>query len=203
MSLRSGAGVIEGVSPRHTSTPRDTGATLDVDAVAHLVVVADDPPAAERLAQTWVDRGRPGAFEVLLAGEAPALPDGVVCRCVRERDELERLVRDRLAAARVGLRLYVLGPESFVRRVAVIAAAAGLDDDEMLAEIRGSLARRVWCAHCKVVTEPVTRDPVECAGCRRSLTVYHHFSRRLGAFMGFQADAELAGELPEASDRWP
>ena len=62
--------------------------------------------------------------------------------------------------------------------------------------VQGSRARRVWCAHCKAVTEGATHDLVECVGCRRSLTVYHHFSRRLGAFMGFQADAEVAGELP-------
>ncbi len=102
----------------------------------------------------------------------------------------------------MGLRLYVVGPEGFVRRVVVAAAAAGLDDDEVLVEVRGSLARRVWCAQCKAVTEHVTRDLVECDGCGRSLTVYHHFSRRLGAFMGFQADAELAGELPEVRELW-
>lgn len=197
------AQVIEGVSPHHTSTPRDGGTALVSGAVGHLVVVADDTAAAERLARAWVDQGRPGSFELLLDGEPPGLSDGVVCRHVTQRDALERLVSERLAVATVGLRLYVVGPEPFVRRVVVAAAAAGLDDDEVLREVRGSRARRVWCAHCKVVTEDVTCDPVDCAGCGRSLIVYHHFSRRLGAFMGFQADAELAGELPEARERWP
>lgn len=203
MSQTSPAPVIEGVSQHHTSTPRDSGAVLVPGAVAHLVVVSGDTAAAERLARDWVDHGRSGGFEMLLDGEPPALPDGVACRCVGGPGALERLVSDHLAAASVGLRLYVLGPEGFVRRVAVAAAAAGLDGDEVFVEVHGSLARRVWCAHCKAVTERVTHDLVECAGCGRSLSVYHHFSRRLGAFMGFQADAELAGELPEVHERWP
>ncbi len=202
MSEMSEAPVIEGVSPLHTSTPRDGAAVLLSGAVAHLVVVAGDTAAAEGLARAWVDDGRRGSFELLLDGEPPALPDDVAWRRTGDRDALERLVRERLPRATVGLRLYVIGPEGFVRRLAVVAAAAGLDDDEVLAEVRGSHARRVWCAHCKAVTEHVTRDLVECEGCGRSLTVYHHFSRRLGAFMGFQADAEVAGELPEAHELW-
>ncbi len=202
MSQPSEARVIEGVSPRHTSAPRDSGVALVPGAVAHLAVVADDTPAAERLAGAWVDQGRPGSFELLLHGEPPALPERVACRRVSDLRALEPLMSERLAGATVGLRLYVVGPEGFVRRVVVAAAAAGLDDDEVLVEVCGSLARRVWCTHCKVVTEHVTRDLVECGGCRRSLTVYHHFSRRLGAFMGFQADAELSGELPEVRELW-
>ncbi len=203
MSQSSQARAIEGVSAHHTSTPRDSGAALAVGAVAHVVVIADDPRAAERLARAWVDAGRPGSFELLLNGGPPALPGNVACRYAADHDALERLAGERLSRASVGLRLYVVGPESFVRRVVVAAAAAGLADDEVLAEVQGSRARRVWCAHCKAVTEDVTHDLVACAGCGRSLTVYHHFSRRLGAFMGFQADAELAGELPEERERWP
>jgi hypothetical protein len=127
----------------------------------------------------------------------------VACQWLPDRPALERALSKRLAAATVGLRLYVVGPEAFVRRVAVAAAAAGLADDEMLVEVSGSRARRVWCAQCKTVTEDVTRDLVECAGCGRWLSVYHHFSRRLGAFMGCQADAELVGELPGVCERWP
>ncbi len=91
MSQLSEARVIEGVSPRHTSIPRDRGVALVPGAVVHLVVVADDSPAAERLAHAWVDLGRPGSFELLADGEPPALPDGVACRWVAQR-ELERLV---------------------------------------------------------------------------------------------------------------
>jgi hypothetical protein len=195
--------VIEGVSPIHTSTPRDRGAAIVPGALDHLVVVAGDASAATRLASEWADEGGPGSLAVLTDDEPPALPDGVACQWLPDRPALERAVSKRLAAATVGLRLYVVGPEAFVRRVVVAAAAAGLADDEMLVEVSGSRARRVWCAHCKAVTEGATLDLVPCAGCARSLTVYHHFSRRLGAFMGFQADAELAGELPEVCERWP
>jgi len=203
MSQPSQAQVIEGVSPRHTSTPRDSGLAFAPAGVAHVVVVAGDAPAAERLARAWAQAGRPGAFTLLLDGPPPPLPDGVSCESSAGPDALESAVRDRLSRASVGLRLYVAGPEGFVRRLAVAAATAGLADDEVLVEVRGSGARRVWCAHCKVVTEGATHDLVPCAGCGRSLTVYHHFSRRLGAFMGFQADAEVAGELPEVHERWP
>jgi len=203
MSQPSEAQVIEGVSPHHTSAPRDGSATLALGASAHLVVVADDPRPAERLAEAWVHAGRPGRFDVLLCGQPAALPVGAACERAADGPALEQLVDDRLDSAIVGLRVYVMGPEAFVRRVVVMAAAAGLADDETLVEVRGSRGRRVWCAHCKAVTEPVSHDLVECVGCGRSLVVYHHFSRRLGAFMGFQADAELAGDLPEVSERWP
>jgi len=203
MSQPSQAQVIEGVSLRHTSTPRDSGLALAPDAVTHLVAGAGEAPAAERLARAWAQAGRPGAFTLLLDRQPPPLPDGVSFQLVAGPDALEAAVRDRLSRASVGLRLYIAGPEGFVRRVAVAAAAAGLADDEVLVEVHGSGARRVWCAHCKVVTEGATHDLMPCAGCGRSLIVYHHFSRRLGAFMGFQADAEVAGELPEVHERWP
>jgi hypothetical protein len=203
VSQLSQAQLVEGVSQFHTSTPRDRGVAIVPGAVEHLVVLAGRTSAATRLAREWVDAGRPGSLAVVLDVEPPALADGVACRQLSDRGALERAVSERLAAATVGLRLYVVGPEAFVRRVVVAAAAAGLADDEVLAEVSGSRARRVWCAHCKVVTEGATHDLVHCAGCWRWLTVYHHFSRRLGAFMGFQADAELAGELPEVCERWP
>ncbi len=79
---------------------------------------------------------------------------------------------------------------------------AALEADEIHVEVTASTARRVWCTHCKTVTADVTTSIVACAGCGRTLEVYHHFSRRHGAYMGFQADAESPGELPEVETRW-
>ncbi len=60
----------------------------------------------------------------------------------------------------------------------------------------GSLARRVYCVHCRTATEDVRTNIVRCTGCERWLLVRDHYSRRLAAYMGVMADAEAPGELP-------
>ncbi len=56
----------------------------------------------------------------------------------------------------------------------------------------GDDLREVFCAHCRTVT--VADVPVGgetgCAGCGHRLAVYHHFSRRLHAYLGYRPDAE-------------
>src|SRR5208282_5422275 len=95
----SAAQGIEGVSTHHTSAPRDGSATLALGASAHLVVVADDPRPAERLAEAWVHAGRPGRFDVLLCGQPAALPVGAACERAADGPALEQLVDDRLDSA--------------------------------------------------------------------------------------------------------
>ncbi len=56
--------------------------------------------------------------------------------------------------------------------------------------------RRVFCNHCRTITEGVTTTIVACAGCQAQLLVRDHFSRRLNAFAGVQVDAEAPGEIP-------
>jgi hypothetical protein len=104
--------------------------------------------------------------------------------------------RDLLEHARMGLRLYVAGAESFIGRVLQVALAFNLNKDEIRAEELGSKARRVHCIHCRVVSEDVSTNITRCVGCHRWLMVRDHYSRRLAAYMGVMVDAEAPGERP-------
>lgn len=96
----------------------------------------------------------------------------------------------------MGTRLYVAGPESFIGLAMKIALEFNLNKDEIRAEECGTLARRVYCIHCRSTTENVRTNIVRCIGCERWLLVRDHYSRRLAAYMGVMADAEAPGELP-------
>jgi hypothetical protein len=104
--------------------------------------------------------------------------------------------RDILGRSLMGTRLYVAGPESFIGIVMKIALEFNLNKDEIRAEECGTLARRVYCIHCRGITENVRTNIVQCVGCERWLLVRDHYSRRLAAYMGVMADAEAPGELP-------
>jgi hypothetical protein len=96
----------------------------------------------------------------------------------------------------MGTRLYVAGPESFIGLAMQIALEFNLNKDEVRAEQVGTLARRVYCVHCRATTENVRTNIVRCLGCDRWLLVRDHYSRRLAAYMGLMVDAEAPGELP-------
>jgi dimethylamine monooxygenase subunit C len=108
---------------------------------------------------------------------------------------LERF-RTILEQSLMGTRLYVAGPESFIGLVMKIALEFNLNKDEIRAEECGTLARRVYCIHCRATTENVRTNIVRCVECDRWLLVRDHYSRRLAAYMGVMADAEAPGELP-------
>ncbi len=100
----------------------------------------------------------------------------------------------------MGTRLYVAGPESFIGLVMKIALEFNLNKDEIRAEECGTLARRVYCIHCRGTTENVRTNIVHCIGCDRWLLVRDHYSRRLAAYMGVMVDAEAPGELPPVKE---
>jgi dimethylamine monooxygenase subunit C len=101
-----------------------------------------------------------------------------------------------LGQSLMGTRLYVAGPESFIGLVMKIALEFNLNKDEIRAEECGTLARRVYCIHCRATTENVRTNIVRCIDCERWLLVRDHYSRRLAAYMGVMVDAEAPGELP-------
>jgi hypothetical protein len=108
---------------------------------------------------------------------------------------LERF-RTLLGQSLMGTRLYVAGPESFIGLVMKIALEFNLNKDEIRAEECGTLARRVYCIHCRATTENVRTNIVRCVDCDTWLLVRDHYSRRLAAYMGVMVDAEAPGELP-------
>jgi hypothetical protein len=107
-----------------------------------------------------------------------------------------------LAESLMGTRLYVAGPESFIGLAMKIALEFDLNKDEIRAEELGTLARRVYCIHCRATTENVRTNVVTCTGCARWLLVRDHYSRRLAAYMGVMVDAEAPGELPPIKEAY-
>jgi hypothetical protein len=107
-----------------------------------------------------------------------------------------------LGESLMGTRLYVAGPESFIGLAMKIALEFDLNKDEIRAEEVGTLARRVYCIHCRATTENVRTNIVSCAGCARRLLVRDHYSRRLAAYMGVMVDAEAPGELPQVMETY-
>jgi hypothetical protein len=107
-----------------------------------------------------------------------------------------------LAESLMGTRLYVAGPESFIGLAMKIALEFDLNKDEIRAEELGTLARRVYCIHCRATTENVRTNVVSCTGCARWLLVRDHYSRRLAAYMGVMVDAEAPGELPPIKETY-
>ena len=99
------------------------------------------------------------------------------------------------AAARVGWRLIVIGTEIEVLQACSTAIAAGAIPAEILTYVIDDAQRRVYCVHCRHVHQ--SNAPVgalsPCPRCDTDLFVYHHVSRRYGAYLGFMADAEEQG----------
>jgi len=104
---------------------------------------------------------------------------------------------------RMGLRIYVAGSEGFIWDVAKTVKPFGVEDAHIMKELTDTLARSVYCVHCKAVTKSVTTNIVSCCGCERMLFVRDHFSRNLGAYMGLMVDAESPGELPAIEEIYP
>jgi hypothetical protein len=205
-------GVGEGEAPllrvlreMQSQAPQALGATR--------VLLAPGPPAA----------GRPAADRVSVSGGGTAA-DGTAADCappadgaspaplpslcvfaefplreLRSFSEVPALLaelRSSLEGALMGTRLYVAGPESFIGLAMQIALEFNLNKDEVRAEQVGTLARRVYCVHCRATTENVRTNIVRCLECDRWLLVRDHYSRRLAAYMGLMVDAEVPGELP-------
>lgn len=176
-----------------------------------------------------IRRDPAGRLHLLLA-DLPQLPDGAMAddpcdyderwfvaahsraipsptpatdQAFRAAQHLLIALRHRLARETMGLRLYAIGREPFLWEVSAVADAAGMSPAEVRLFAHGSAARRVFCNHCRTITQGVTTNIVACAGCGAHLFVRDHFSRRLNAFAGVQVDAEVPGDLPEREILYP
>jgi hypothetical protein len=167
---------------------------LGVGAAPLLRVIAEMRAAAQALQNTRV-LFVPGEGAALQAEPFKAAGLGDVQEFGSTAALLERF-RAILQESLMGTRLYVAGPESFIGLAMKIALEFNLNKDEIRAEECGTLARRVYCIHCRATTENVRTNIVSCVGCARWLLVRDHYSRRLAAYMGVMADAEAPGELP-------
>lgn len=184
------------------SRPTYAPITLDATGRRHLIV-ADGPQIPSEAFATGVSAD---LFDECwtIAGHSRALPGAErgLSRWheFRSSNHLLSALRRRLGEEKMGFRLYALGSEGFLWDVRAAAAAVGMNREEVQLMHVGSAARRVFCNHCRTITEGVTTNIVVCKGCAANLFVRDHFSRRLNAFAGFQVDAEEPGAIPEIKE---
>ena len=103
----------------------------------------------------------------------------------------------------MGTQFYVAGNEAFMWAVLDLLRSYGVQDRNVEKELSGTLARPVYCVHCKTIDKEVHHNIHQCSGCGRNLFVRDHFSRRLGAYMGVMVDAEVPGDVPAAEEIYP
>jgi hypothetical protein len=169
------------------------------------ILLADGPGVA---AAGLAEGTRPEAFDerwTILANSV-AMPDpeaGGADLAFRSQAHLLAALRRRLGEARMGLRLYAVGAEPFLWSVNALADDFGLGRLEIRLCAPAPGPRRVFCNHCRTITEGVKTNVFACAGCRAPLFVRDHFSRRLNAFAGVKADAEAPGDLPPILELYP
>lgn len=166
-----------------TSVPRWAVTVTNPDADLsgrHWTVVAVGPDTGDVVAR-WSDQI--ARHRGLAAVRVHRVDDDEAARAAVDRD---------MAGAVVGWRLMMAGPADACLRLRAHALAAGVSDDEITVASTDVADRDVRCVHCDAVTSTsaALEDVVGCAGCGRSLLVYYHVSRRLGAHLGFMIDAE-------------
>jgi len=170
-----------GVSDQHTSVPRWASEPPEVDASGRRFLVVSSGARAREVAEDWCAAietlGRP-LWSHHVADGSPA-----------------QALAERLADERIGARVMIAGPELPALDALRAAHRAGAIDAELRIHVTGGGVRRVQCPHCHAHTEAIVAvgETVSCAGCGRSLFVYHHVSRLHGAYLGFMADAEEPG----------
>ncbi len=103
----------------------------------------------------------------------------------------------------MGTQFYVTGREAFIWAVVDVLKQVGVQDKNVMKEVSGTLARSVYCVHCKTVNYNVKQNIHTCTSCGLTLIVRDHFSRRMGAYMGFMVDAEEPGNIPESDEVYP
>ncbi len=155
-------------------------ARADGEFAGRTSVVLSSEGLSGKESESIVERLKPAEVETT-SGLVPAI------------DRLKEI----LASATMGLRLYVAGSEPLIGSVVQAGAENFIDPMSVRTEHRGSLKRRVQCVHCKGMTENVTTNPVKCAQCGLLLLVRDHYSKRLAAFQGVCINAETPDESPE------
>lgn len=121
-----------------------------------------------------------------LGGIAPPVPDVAVTGFADAASLLQAL-HGYLQAAPMGLRLYAIGAEPMLCRIAAQAAAFDLLPPALQLQQAGAARRRVYGLCCRQWTETTTAGRVTCGSCGSALDVRDHFSRRLAAYMGVLA----------------
>ena len=201
--------------PHADSTPRiksRPGLRHAVAPAGHATICSSPTARAPRRSSTWPGPRRDGFF----AGAADHLHARADrrplhrprCRRWRRRScyegptiaaALPRL-RQMLADAHMGLRVYLAGTEGLIGQACSAAIEAGIDhavDPDRTSRLaRAPRAVRALQGHHRERHAP---QPVICSHCGLHLFVRDHYSRRIAAFQGVNIDAEDPSE--RAADR--
>lgn len=170
----------------------------DAGALAAIRLFQQMQPAQHTLLLHMVAEPAGGKYSAALQAVVADELQTVTCSAA-----LAQALHSFLSGAVMGLRLYVAGCEQFMWSVAEIAQGYGINDVDIYKELTGTLARSVYCVHCKTISHQAHHNVSQCDGCGRMLFIRDHFSRRLGAYMGLMVDAEAPGELPEIVEIFP
>lgn len=96
--------------------------------------------------------------------------------------------------------VYASGDENFLWRVATALTDGGMLAEQVHLLPPTAKTRKVYCCHCSAFTSGVLHSPATCSGCGRLLAVSDHFSRRFGAYRGYQVNAEDPNDIPEPEE---
>ena len=151
-----------------------------------------DPSARRHLFLTQGQAGRNAACRALAADSSAE----AVLLTLDDPAENGGRLDGALTKAGMDTAFYLAGPEVFLWETANRLRQAGVENRRIKQELAGSAARRVYCVHCRTISEAVTTTIHRCT-CGMSLTVRDHFSRPLSAYMGVVVDAESPGDVPE------
>lgn len=181
-----------------TSEPRWPTEPGPVDRTGRTLVIATaGDPAAHAAAAGW-RRGALAAGITVIdvrGGAASAGAGGDVARAADEAVRIAERLATVLDDATATTRLAVAGSEALLGRATAVALRAGLRPAEIAAVRTVAGPRLVRCTHCRTLTPTaaVVGERQPCDGCGVPLEVFHHYSPRIGAYMGFHADAEELG----------
>lgn len=169
-----------GTSRAHTAEPRWPAERPPLDASGRRhVIVAGADPGARAAAAAWLgEADAAGASATLVdAGDEPSL-------------------RAALETATAATRLLAAGSEADLAAATRGATLAGMAPSEQRAVLTAPDGPRpVQCVHCRAITLTTAEveEVCDCQACGVPLLVFAHYSRRIGAYLGFRVDAE---ELP-------
>src|ERR1700761_8315701 len=144
--------------PTIFSRPRYKPFELIPVARSHLVVSETRQVPGDDVPKSWADASIefwPLSAESAVF-DAPVTQDGIRQRGFRSASHLLDRLSYRLEREYVGLHLYVIGTEPFIWDVVKLARSFGMDSDEYHVTHQGSEKRRVYCVHCRAMTQDVT-----------------------------------------------
>ncbi len=145
----------------------------------------------------------------VVAGEMPKAMSAIFASCDESERQLiavndiaaaQQTITHRVASLPLATTAYVAGDESFIWSVAELFSAEGMLNEQIRLFAPADKSRQLFCCHCYHITAGVTHSPAECEGCRRLLAVTDHFSRKNGAYLGYQVNAEDPADIPETEE---